>query len=51
MKTNEKLNATKDKLNDLYEEHSVIPNKIEDLYIKLREYNEFQEDRLIELIK
>lgn len=27
------------------------PTKIEDIYIKLRENNEIQEDRLIELIK
>ena len=51
MKTNEKLLSTKEKLGQLYDAHAEIPNKIQDIYVKLRENNELQEDRLIELIK
>lgn len=51
LKTNQKLTSTKEKLNQLYETHADVPNKIEDIYNKLRQYNELQEDRLIELIK
>lgn len=47
IKTNERLETTKIKLSDLYDAHNLLPLQIEDLYKKLQEHNEFQEDRLL----
>jgi hypothetical protein len=51
LKTNERLETTQGRLSELYDAHNLLPLQIEDLYKKLQEHNEFQEDRLLELIK